>query len=79
MKSSYVHVMLMLLLLIQMFIIYLKDTVLRIYLSVLMCSAHCYDRASNVKKVAKEIQSTEPQALFLQCYGHSLHLAVSTR
>ena len=56
---------------------YLKDTVLRMNLSVSMCRAQCYDGASNMKKVAKEIQSIEPRALYLHCYGHSLNLAVS--
>ena len=30
-----------------------------------------------MKKVAAEIQSIEPRALYLHCYGHSLNLAVS--
>ena len=55
---------------------YLKDTVLRMNLSISMCRA-CYDGASNMKKVAKEIQSIEPRTLYLHCYGHSLNLAVS--
>ena len=46
-------------------------------LSISMCRAQCYDGASNMKKVAKEIQSIEPRALYLYCYGHSLNLAVS--
>ena len=56
---------------------YLKDTVLRMNLSLSKCRAQCYDWASNMKKVAKEIQSIEPWALCLHCYGHSLNLAVS--
>lgn len=46
-------------------------------LSLPMCRAQRYDGASNMKKVAKEIQSIEPRALYLDCYGHSLNLAVS--
>ena len=33
---------------------YLKDTVLRMNLSICMCRAQCYDGASNMKKVAKK-------------------------
>ena len=57
-------------------IYYLKDTV-QMNLSIFICRTQCYGRASNVKKVDKEIQSIEPQALYLHCYGHSLILAVS--
>ena len=56
---------------------YLKDTVLHLNLSISMCRAQCYDGASNLKKVAKEIQTIEPRALYLHCHGHSLNLAVS--
>ena len=34
---------------------YLKDTVLRMNLLVSMCRAQCYDAASNMRKIAKEI------------------------
>jgi len=55
----------------------LKDTLTRLTLSLSMCRAQCYDGAANMKKVASEIKSTEPHALYLHCYGHSLNLAVS--
>ena len=55
----------------------LKDTVLRLNLSMLMCRAQCYDGASNMKKAAKEIKVLEPCTLYLHCFGHSLNLAVS--
>ena len=58
---------------------YLKDTVLRMNLSLPMSRAQCYDGASNMKKVAKEFQSIEPQALYLHCYGHSLNKSVCVR
>ena len=54
----------------------LKDTA-SLILSMSMCQAQCYDRAANMKKVATEIKSTEPCALYLHCFGHSLNLAVS--
>jgi len=53
------------------------DTVRRMNLSLSMCRAQCYDGASNMKRVASDIQKLEPQALYLHCYGHSLNLAVS--
>ena len=43
----------------------LKDTVLRMNLSVLMCRAHCYGGTSNMKTVVKDNQSIDPQALYL--------------
>ena len=55
----------------------LKDTVLRMNLNMSSCRAQCYDGASNMKKVAREIKSIEPRALYLHCYGHSLNLAVA--
>ena len=55
----------------------LKDTVTRLTLSLSMCRAQCFNGAANMKKVASEIKSTEPRALYLHCYGHSLNLAVS--
>ena len=58
-------------------IVHIKDTVLRMNLSMSMCRAQCYDGASNMKKVAREIKLVEPRALYLHCYGHSLNLAVS--
>ena len=53
------------------------DTVRRMTLSMSMCRAQCYDGASNMKRVASDIQKLEPRALYLHCYGHSLNLAVS--
>ena len=55
----------------------LKDTVLRMNLNLSMCRGQCYDGAANMKKVAAEIKSIEPRALYLHCYGHSLNLAVA--
>ena len=52
-----------------------KDTVSRMALSMSMCRAQY--RAANMKKVVTEIKSTEPCALCLHCFGHSLNLAVS--
>jgi len=42
-----------------------------------MCRGQCYDGASNMKKVASDIKPTEPKALYLHCYGHSLNLAAA--
>ena len=55
----------------------ITDTVCRMNLSLSMCRAQCYDGASNMKRVASDIQKLEPRALYLHCYGHSLNLAVS--
>ena len=55
----------------------ITDTLSLVNLSLSMCRAQCYDGASNMKRVASDIQKLEPQALYLQCYGHSLNLAVS--
>ena len=53
------------------------DTVCHMTLSLSVCRSHCYDGASNMKRVASDIQKREPRALYLHCYGHSLNLAVS--
>ena len=53
------------------------DTVHRLNLSLSLCRAECYDGASNMKRVATDIQKLEPRALYLHCYGHSLNLAVA--
>ena len=45
----------------------LKDTVLRMNLNLSMCRGQCYDGAANMKKVAAEIKSIEPRALYLHC------------
>ena len=55
----------------------IPDTVCCMNLSLSMCRAQCYDGASNMKRVASEIQKLEPQALYLHCCGHSLNFAVS--
>jgi len=55
----------------------ITDTVCRMTLSLSMCRAQCYDGASNMKRVASDLQKLEPRALYLHCYGHSLNLAVS--
>ena len=53
------------------------DTVHHLNLSLSLCRAQCYDGASNMKRVASDIQKLEPWALYLHCYGHSLNLAVA--
>ena len=55
----------------------LKDTILRLNVSLSMCRAQCYDGARNMKKVASEIKAIEPTALYLHCFAHSLNLAVA--
>ena len=59
----------------------IKDTLLRLNLSLSRCRGQCYDGASNMtgrkNGVAKQIQDEEKRAVFCHCYGHSLNLAAS--
>ena len=59
----------------------IRDTLLRMGLSVSQCRGQCYDGASNMsgKKtgVATRILSQEKRAIYTHCYGHALNLAVS--
>ena len=55
----------------------LKDTVLRLNLSLSMCCAQFYDGASNMEKVASEIKALEETALYLHCFAYSLNSAVA--
>lgn len=58
-----------------------KDTLLRLNLTLTKARGQCYDGASNMtgvrNGVAKRIQDEQPNAFFTHCYGHSLNLAVS--
>ena len=58
-----------------------KDTLLRLNLTLTKARGQCYDGASNMSGVrngvAKQIQDEQPNAFFTHCYGHSLNLAVS--
>ena len=58
----------------------IKDSLIRLQLSLSQCRGQCYDGASNMlgKKsgVAKKIQECEPKALPTHCHGHSLSLGV---
>ncbi|CAB4030796.1 zinc finger MYM-type 1-like [Paramuricea clavata] len=58
----------------------IKDSLIRLQLSLSQCRGQCYDGASNMlgKKsgVAKQIQECEAKALPTHCHGHSLSLGV---
>lgn len=58
-----------------------KDTLLRLNLSLDRARGQCYDGASNMSGcrsgVAKQIMQEQPLAFFTHCYGHSLNLAIS--
>ena len=58
----------------------IKDTLLRMNLSLEYCRGQCYDGASVMSGirngVAKLISDEEPFAVYTYCYGHSLNLAV---
>ena len=58
----------------------IKDTLLRMNLSLEHCRGQCYDGASAMSGirngVAKLILDDEPCAVYTHCYGHSLNLAV---
>ena len=59
----------------------IKDTLVRMNLSLAKARGQSYDGASNMSGirsgVAKQIQDEEPRALFTHWYGHSLSLAAS--
>ena len=63
------------------FVHVVKDTLLRLNLTLTKVRGQCYDGASNMtgvrNGVAKQIQDEQPNAFFTHCYGHSLNLAVS--
>ena len=57
----------------------LKDTMVRMNLSIDNCCGQCYDGAANMcgsrNGVATQIVSEEPGAVYVHCYGHALNLA----
>ena len=57
----------------------IKDSLLRMNLSLAQCRGQCYDGAAVMQGcrngVAVQILREEPRALFTHCYGHSLNLA----
>ena len=59
----------------------IKDTLIRMNLSVSRLQGQCYDGASAMSGaksgVAKRIRDLEPRAVFMHCFGHSLNLAAS--
>ena len=61
----------------------IKDTFIRLQLSLSNCRGQCYDRASNMlgKKsgVAKKIQACQPKAHATHCHGHALSLSVKVQ
>ena len=59
----------------------LKDTLLRMNLSIHDCRGQSYDGASNMRGarngVSTQILAEEPRATFMHCYGHALNLATA--
>ena len=59
----------------------IKDSLVRMNLSMNKIRGQCYDGAPNMagakKGVAKQIMGIERRALFTHCYGHTLNLACS--
>ena len=59
----------------------IQDTLTRLNLPLKKARGQCYDGASTMRGfkngVAKQIQDTEPRAIYTHCYGHSLNLAAS--
>ena len=59
----------------------IKDTLVRMNLSLSSCRGQCYDGASNMAGirggVSQQLLKEESRALFIHCYGHSLNLAAS--
>ena len=57
----------------------IKDTLVRMYLSLSKCRGQCYDGASTMKGaktgVAKQLCDEEKRAIYMHCYGHALNLA----
>ena len=60
----------------------IKDTLLRMGLSLSQCRGQCYDGASNMSGsrsgVATRLLAEEKRAVYTHCYGHALNLAVGT-
>ncbi len=58
-----------------------KDSFLRLNISLAKVRGQCYDGASNMSGrrsgLAKKIMDEQPLAFYTHCYGHSLNLAVS--
>ena len=58
----------------------IKDSLMRMNLSLAKCRGQCYDGASNMsgakKGVAKQLSDIEKRAIYTHCYGHSLNLAI---
>ena len=59
----------------------LKDTLIRLNIPLTNCCGQCYDDASNMteikRDVAKQIQSESALAFLTHRYGHALNLAVN--
>ena len=59
----------------------IKDSLLRLNLSLNKIRGQCYDGASSMsgakKGVARQILDVEKRTLFTHCYGHTLNLACS--
>ena len=59
----------------------LKDTMLRMNLSIHNCRAQCYDGAANMcgsrSGASTQNCAEESRAIFVHCYGHALNLAAS--
>ena len=62
-------------------VVFIKDALIRMNLTMSSCRGQCYDGASNMSGsrsgVAKQLQDNEPHALFMHCCGHALKLADS--
>ena len=58
----------------------IKDSLVRMNLSLAKCRGQCYDGASNMSGaktgVVKQLSDIEKRAIYTQCYGHSLNLAI---
>ena len=65
----------------SMLVSIIKDTLVRMNLSLSKLRGQCYDGASNMRGVrngvAKQLQDVESRAIYIHCYGHSLSLAAS--
>ncbi len=57
----------------------LKDTMLRMNISISNCRVQCYDGAANMcgssNGCSTQICAEESRAIFVHCYGHALNLA----
>ena len=57
----------------------IKDTLLRINLSLTRIRGQCYDGSASMagirSGVAKQLLDEEPRAIYTHCYGHALNLA----